>query len=504
MPFKIIIQFLLLVVCCNVASAEMLCDHEVVLDAQGRLLPWTSYDQVLKGSVAYLEHCPRKQTALGNDPWYLITSKLRPDATFKFNQNNQGSNAYYAVDLLCRYYAYSGDRSLFKVTRTLMDRVLMFRTPSEWAWPNVPRTQDNTPDGVYDDETSEPEKMAMVGYACLRFSTLTGERKYRDAALSIGKTLAIFLCNGDAEHSPLPFRVNLKTGEVLDPYTANMVAPLLFFDALARIDSGYIPIRDTLWQWIHQYPLQNNRWSGYYEDVKKDSANLNHQIPMETARFMMNHTNYVTKAEVNEHVPALISWVRERFGKTTRFGATSIREQDCCFKEMSSHTARYASVLAQWHGFSGRAADDEEAMRSFALSTYSAFSKYSKNGRAVNYVGVGYIDPWFSDSYFDYLPHFLAGMTELPALAPDNSSHILGSTGTVISVHYDKNRIEYQTAESDGHEILRVPFQPRVMGNGKLLDHSMWEYGEYHGASGVLQIHRTNTKHIRIEVNRQP
>ena len=499
MPFKIVVIVLSLSFCFCTAFGEMLCDHEVVLDAEGKLLPWTSYDQVMKGSVAYLEHCPRKHTALGNDPWYLITSKLNPDATFKYNQNNQGSNTYYAVDLLCRYYAYSGDRALFTVTRTLVDRVLMFRTPSDWAWANVPRTQDNTPDGVYDDETSEPEKMAMVGHGCLRLYTLTGEPKYHNAALGIGKTLASFVHEGGAEHSPLPFRVNLKTGEVLDPYTANMVSPLLFFVALASVDAKYATVRDMLWKWIHQYPLQNNQWSGYYEDVKKNSGNLNHQIPMETARFMMNHAAYVSEAEVREHVPVLIAWVRDRFGKTRRYGATSIREQDCCFKEMSSHTARYASVLAQWYGYSGKSEDAEEAMRSFALSTYSAFSKYSKNGRAVNYVGVGYIDPWFSDSYFDYLPHFLAGMAELPALAPDNASHLLGSTGTVISVRYGKNRVEYQTAESEGVEILRIPFKPRVLGNGKELDPSAWEFGDYHGASGVLHIHRANTTCVRIE-----
>ena len=29
---------------------------------------------------------------------------------------------------------------------------------------------------------------------------------------------------------------------------------------------------------------------------------------------------------------------------------------------------------------------------------------------------LGYLDPWFSDSYFDYLPHLLSGMADLPEM----------------------------------------------------------------------------------------
>ena len=485
------------------AWCEQLCDHEVVLDAQGRLQPWTSYDHIIRGSMEYIKHCRTEKTAFGDDPWYLITSKLNEDGSFKRNQNNQGSNAYYAVETLARYYAYSGDRAAFDSVRLLLDRILKYHTPADWAWPRVPRTQDDSPDGEYTDDHSEVDKIAMVGSAYIRFYKLTGERKYLDAALDIAKTVAPHVAAGDAEHSPLPFRVNLKTGGVLDAYTSNMVAVVMFFDAVIESAGGnaeYGAKRDALWRWIIEYPVANNRWSGYYEDVKTDALNLNHQMPVDTARYMLRHPDRVP--DFKQRAPALLSWVRDRFGKTQRFGATSIREQDCCFKEMSSHTARYAAVVALWYGVSGDPKDREEARASFALATYSAFSKYSQGDRAVNYVGVGYVNPWFSDSYFDYVPHILDGMAELPDLAPENADHILGSTSSITDIAYAPGRIEYTAADPAGSEILRITFTPRVLAEGKPLDASSWDYGEFRGVRGLLRIRREDVRHVVVEASR--
>ncbi len=496
-----LVALLVLAFAVTAPAAQKLSDHEVVLDDQGRLQPWTPYDHVIRGSVEYIKNCPTEKTVHGDDPWYLITSALNKDGTFNRNQNNQAGNVYYAVDMLARYYAYSGDRDAFKSVQLLVDRVLQYHTPADWDWACVPRTQDNTPDGVYDDETSEPDKMAMAGDGYVRFYKLTGEKKYLDAALGIAKTLAAKVTPGDAEHPPLPFRINLKTGRVLDDYTANMIPYVMFFDTLIGLGLGgpddLAAKRDLIWKWILDYPIKNNHWSGYYEDVGFHHDNLNQQIPMETARCMLRHPDRVP--DLNERVPALIEWVRNRFGLTRRFGATSICEQDNCFKEMSSHTARYASVVALWYGVSHDPRVREEARAAFALSTYSAFSRYSQGDRALNFVGQGFINPWFSDSYFDYLPHFFDGMTALPDVAPADQDHVLGCTGTITKIEYAANRIAYETFEPTGDDILRITFRPRVLADGRPLDPAAWQYGEFNGASGVLRIHRDNAKTIVIE-----
>ena len=61
----------------STGAADRLCDHEVVLDQDGRLLPWTSFDNVIKWSMNYIKRCPTTPTKFGDDPWYLVTSKLR-------------------------------------------------------------------------------------------------------------------------------------------------------------------------------------------------------------------------------------------------------------------------------------------------------------------------------------------------------------------------------------------------------------------------------------------
>jgi len=395
-----------------------LMDHAVILDEAGRLQPWTTYEHIITGSMDYIKHCPTVPTAHGDDPWYLVTSELEGDGSFQRNQNNQGGNAYYAVETLRRYLARTDDREAITPVRLLLDRVLHYHTPADWAWPGVPRTQDDSPDGCYTDTWSEPDKMSMVGTAYLRFAELTGDETFVPGALQIADTLLGKLVPGEETRSPLPFRVNLETGEVLDPYTAGMVFPVIFFEALAKRETEkrdmYLRARDALWDWVLTYPVRNNHWSGYYEDVKSNHENLNQQLPMETARYMLEHLD--DKPEYAEHIPALIEWVRLRFGETKQYGATSVREQDVCFKEMSSHTSRYASVVAGWWDVcerrsllnaEKRAALHEEARASLALCSYSTWSRFSKEERSLNYTGLGFVEPWFSDSYFDFLPHVM-------------------------------------------------------------------------------------------------
>lgn len=412
----------------SISYAEILLDHEVILDAKDRLQPCVPYKEVVVGSMTYIKNCPTVRTRHGQDPWYLVTSKLNDDFTFRYNQNNQGSNAYYAVESLRRYLKLTNDETAIAPARLLLDRVMRYHTPKDWAWPEVPRTQDDSPDGHYTDRWSGVDKMCMVGIAYLRFFDITEERKYFDAACAIGKTVSAKVGEGSETKSPLPFRVNMKTGEVLDHYTSGIVFPVIFFEELSTRETGkhvtYRKLKEQLWEWVMTYPVKNNYWSGYYEDVNSNHDNLNQQVPLETARYMIAHYDD-NPEQYQRQIPALIDWVCERFGQTKRYGATSIKEQDGCFREMSSHTARYASIVAGWWNIcetvghldkAQRDALKEEARASLALCTYSTWSRYSTDTEALNYVGAGYLEPWFSDSYFDFLPHVIDTATLLGKL----------------------------------------------------------------------------------------
>lgn len=486
----------------SIAAAEQIRDHDVVLDEDGRLLPWTTYDFIIDASVDFIKNCLTSQTRFGNDPWYLKYGKFYIDASQAYNkQNNQGSNAYYAVDTLGRYYAYTGDRDALKPAKLLLDRLLYYATPEDWVWPNVPITQDDNYDGEYTDDWSEPDKMCMVGLGCVRYYKITGEKKYLNAAIKIADTVSQHVTVGSELKPPIPFRVRPKDGKVMDSYTANMIFPLKFYDELVALGYAgqkgeYHTIRSTLRAWILKYPMMNYRWSGYYEDVINDNNNLNQQVPMETARYMLDHPDF--DPNYKEHVPALLFWVENRFGQTKQHGATSIREQDTCYQQMSSHTARYASVAAKWYGATLDPGYHEEARAAFALSTYTAYNKYSKDGLSINYTGIDYTEPWFSDSYFDYLTHYFEGMAEMPDMAPADEDHLLKTTSLVTHIKYGKGRIEYKTFDPSGDEILRLTFNPKVYADGKPLDRKSWEFGEYRGVSNVLRIHRDGTKKISV------
>ena len=143
------------------------------------------------------------------------------------------------------------------------------------------------------------------------------------------------------------------------------------------------------------------------------------------------------------------------------YGATSIKEQDGCFQEMSSHTARYASVVAKWYGVCLNEKVREEARASFALATYSAYNQYSKNQQSINYTGIGYIEPWFSDSYWDYLPHILDGMAEIPGMLPPKENHLFYSSSIVTNINYTTQSISYKTYDDSGTERIKLTFTPR-------------------------------------------
>jgi hypothetical protein len=100
---------------------------------------------------------------------------------------------------------------------------------------------------------------------------------------------------------------------------------------------------------------------------------------------------------------------------------------------------------------------------------------------------------------FNYVPHFLEGMAELPEMAPADADHIIGSDSIIKKVTYLPGRIHYVTFEPCGNEILRITFKPQtVMADGKALPSTDWIYGDYRGVPGVLRIKRDKARNVAI------
>jgi len=216
--------------------------------------------------------------------------------------------------------------------------------------------------------------------------------------------------------------------------------------------------------WIETYPLRNNRWKGYFEDIRIDPENGNRDqlSALETARYLLEKK----PADLNWEtlVPGLIEWVKRTLGGPSFYSAEPIHEQKYCFFVMGSHTARYASLCAQWSAWSGNRTYAERAIHTLNWATYMA----AENGTVT--VGIDrpdyYNQCWFTDGYFDYVPHFIDCMAALPQLAPADQDHLLSSSGVITHIGYQPRKIVYHTFQATGQQVLRVTFKPKNVRSG--------------------------------------
>ena len=486
-----------------------------VMVKDGWLQPWMNYDTLMVWSMNFLIDGPMVETPEGLLPGYLATASyekwgmvfpevLTEDGIWRGNMipNNQGSNAYFAMKLFRYYYPYTGDFRAIIPLRHLLDRMLMFPTPDDWAWPGMVRTQDNdNPDGTYLDERLECDKAAMVGVAFLDFAKYTGEEKYKAMGEHIAELLLKNIKEGSDKESPLPFRVNMRTGETEDAYTSDMIFVVEFFDKILASDTTLDKAdvkakRDLAFDWVMNNPVKNGLWSGYFEDIDESLTNINQFSPMETARYLLN--NPASCKDYKQVVLDLLAFVRGRFGGMTRFGAASINEQDVCFYEMGSHTARYGSVLARWARETGCGPAKNEALATLALAEYSAYNVSSKGNISVNSVGLNWAGIWNSDSYFDYLPHFLEGMAAWPEIIPEGTDHIFSTTCMLKDVEYAPGSVKYTALEPKGTERLKLSFEPKVLSGGKPLPRSCWKFGKWRDCDNILTINRKGVIDIEI------
>jgi hypothetical protein len=445
--------------------------HEIVLDKQERLEPWTTYDRVVTLAMNFIKHCPVDER--NQLPWYLQyscfwTDPLRPTI---WPDNPTGKFAW-AVTTLLKYYPYSGDASFIEITRQMLDRLWEYRTPDHFDWAGIPYASAHPGTGIYfgaraDGEyATECDKIAQAGRAFVDFYEMTLEEKYLAMGRQCAEVLAKHIRSGDASHSPWPFRVDVRDGRVIEEYTANMIQAVRLFDELIYLgEARYQPIRQAVWTWIETYPLANNLWKGYFEDIRLDPNNENRDqlSALETARYLLELKNLFT--DWQSKVKGLIDWVKDTLGGHPFFTAIPIHEQKFCYFPMGSHTARFASLNNLYAEATGNSSYREQGIRSFNWASYTS----NEDGTVT--VGVDrpdyYNQCWFTDGYFDYVPHFIDGMAAVPELAPADSDHLLRSKSVVQKIDYQSYKVSYRLFDVRGSQKLRLTFKPvKVMSGG--------------------------------------
>lgn len=514
----------------------------VELDAQGKLLPWPMPKDT---GYSYSSHVLSQWTILWDQynrqrlPYYYccfdfdrITFEMTPD---KYWANSTGYLRAMTEGFIERLYPYTGDARTLTFLEDFVDYELANGlTPDGYAWAQVPYASANpgslryTGWSFHGEDFVEPHVVGADGYAYLRLYEITGKTKYLRAAIRCADALVKNFKPGDEANSPWPYRSYARDGKTegqgqephtsnfdkplqkpgMGPYSANVVEPIMLFDELVRLQQGdfanYTKVRQGAADWLNKYPMQNNVWVGYFEDVTPDMANMNQVIPLEYARYVLLHPE--KDPDWRQHARQLIDWVKTtpKWPKYIVHGATVTTEQgdgksfccnlpnQCC----DSHTSRLAAVEALYFANTGDVTYKEQAFRSFNWVTYfqglpgGAHAPWGEN------------QWWFTDEFTDGPRRMMDAFWAVPEWAPANESHFLGSLSPVTKIGYGAGAVTYSTFDTDSTDVLRLDFVPEsVTAGGKPLSRRqdlVQEGYTFDEPTRVLRIRHTSSGDIDV------
>ena len=466
-------------------NESSIAGRPVALDAQKKLMPWPMPNDT---GYSYSAYFLSQWTIVWDQynrqrlPYYFCcfdfdraTFELFPEWHWA---NSTGYLRAMMQGFVERLYPYTGDPHTLEFLQNFVDYELEHGlTPEGYAWAQVPYPSANPGSRRYTgwsehgEDFVEPHVVGEDGYAYLRLYEMTGNTKYLRAAIRCAEALAKNYKVGDERNSPWPYRCFARDGRIdggtgMFPYSANVVEPIMLLDELIRLDQGdtasYKKVREGAWAWLMKYPMQNNVWVGYFEDVKASMENMNQVIPLEFARYVLLHPE--KDPDWREHSRKLIEWVKTtpRWPKYVVHGATVTTEQGSSLKNFccnvpnqccDSHSSRLAAVEALYYAKTGDAAYKEAAYRTYNWVTYfqglsgSAHAPFSTQW-------------WFTDEFSDGPRRMMDAFWAVPEWAPADESHLLGSLSAVTKVAYGRGSVTYSTFDQESTEVLRLNFVP--------------------------------------------
>jgi len=516
-------------------QGELLQYHNIQTDKNGNIIPWysadvaTAYDHNIHMVWNFWINMRRDPNGL---PYYMdhqVWNKNIDDP-----RGIGGDQFMMAISSWRLLYAYTGDENVKANIYFLAGYYLTHGlSPSNCKWPDIPFPYNTLIySGIYDGDmrngkdVAQPDKAGSFGLELVYVYKIKNDPVFLDAAVKIANTLAANVVPGNAEHSPLPFKVNVFTGKTvmlkLDGksgkstdtafYTSNLTPTLQLFYDLVAINAGnvsaYKTAADKILAWLIKYPIQNNKWGPFFEDVGEWSQT---QInAMTCARYIMEHPQYFP--DWKKQAKNIINWVHANFNNTSwiKYGVTVTNEQSVYPVPGNSHSARQAADELLYVSLTGDTTMYANDIRELNWATY--FVDFDgKNCFPTD-------EPWLTDGYGDYVRHYLRAMATFPALAPVED-HILSSTSVIqqadykghfkkyLSVEFDKSdtnkvRFYYRTFDTVGTETIKLKVKPSavLLNNNKLTE---TESGEGYSwqpleKGGVLSVRRKNGNRVVV------
>jgi len=453
------------------ARAEKLIYHDIKTDASGKIVPWygTGPSQAYDHDIRLLFNFWKDMRKCPNGvPMYMQHQVWKPNE--EDPRGLGGDQINMALSSWNLLYGYLGDTSVRDNMTYMADYWLAHGSSAKNdLWGGLPYPYNTVlHSGVYDGDMRagkgflQPDKAASFGAELVGLYKMTGNRKYLDAAIGIAGILAAKVKPGDGDNSPWPFRVHAQTGEVhkvvkdgktfAASYTANYSGALLLFDDLIALRQGdtakYARARDILSAWLKAYPMKNNKWGPFFEDIPTEAWS-DTEINADTmARYILEHPAWDTLWKTD--AAAILDWSYRSFAnhEWEKFGVIAINEQTAYKVPGNSHTSRHASVELLYCEKSGDMALKDAAIRRLNWATYmvdtDGKNRYPRD------------DNWLTDGYGDYVRHYLRAMAAFPELAPEDQNHLLRTTSVIQRIEYGGDAITYTKFDGASTERLKL------------------------------------------------
>jgi hypothetical protein len=515
---------------------EMLIYHNIKTDKAGKIIPWynensgTSFNHVINLVWNFWDTMRHDLNGL---PYYMNHQVWNPN--FNDPRGIGGDQFAMALSSWRLYYAYTGNEKVKANMYFLADYYLTHgRSPADCKWPNITFPYNSyIYSGIYDGDmragrdVAQPDKAGSFGLELVHLYKIKEDTLYLDAAKKIANTLSSYVKEGDSIYSPLPFKVNVYTGNTgllrdnhftgtrIDTanYCSNWAPTMQLFLDLIELKTGdttaYRKSFTIMLNWMKNVAMKENKWGPFFEDVGWWSdTQIN---AMTFARFIMEHRNYFP--DWKNDVMKIIEWVHKTFAndKWKKYGVIVTNEQTVYQTPGNSHSSRQAADELLYVSLSGDSSFYKNDVRELNWATYM-----------VDFDGKNRFpqdEPWLTDGYGDYVRHFLRAMDAMPSLAPPGQDHILSSTSIIQQADYEGNfkkfiylnfekadsnkvRLFYRTFDTSGIERIKLRQKPSAVlrDNKPMYEGKTGEGYEWKPMSngGLLIVRRENGRKVIV------
>ena len=401
----------------------IIAGHTASFDASGRLRPWTSWNEALDLEMNFYRQCPADH----GYPRFVLATFLdgewvpTPNRTDSIpaTQNGMGILSY------LKFYELRGtqDAHYLEIARSMGDYLVQESlTPSLGLYPAFTRStgkRDQFPlaadcgsqaDRPYE---IEPDKGGIAGYALVRLFEAAGERKYLAQGLQNARVLAANQQDGDASHSPWPFRVDYRNGEGRGPESGNMTYILRLYDLmLAHGYEEFSAPRRALWKWISHFQIPSAAAGGrlfaqFFED-HDTPTNRTAWAPLNLARYLLEKREALD-SNWRADSGALLDFVRSNFTHE-EFGVTVCHEQDEDTQAWGGVNSTYGAVLALYAQATGSASLADEARAALNFTLYSI----DELGRPRDLHKSAAPGGWQEDAHTDVIHNYVDALYAFP------------------------------------------------------------------------------------------